>query len=272
MPHDGEPQTVVALGVHDRELPPNHEVHGTAMRPPEDPDGLEPVGGAAPPEASGRAGEALPDRADVLAGADDLEDRPTPRDLAVAEAERHLDGPALRPGPAPSPTELEAAWNDGALDALELPARRPRRTPGRSRDQRRRLLGSFEAGVLRFLYDHAAIAPVAIAGNSAGGLNAAKLAEGDRGDGVRAIDEVERLWRSLRTNEDMWEPEPWLVRLQASASWAAAMRGHLSEGTSGTNAVRAAARGSAASSGARPRPTARSTPCEMHSPRSRSSR
>ncbi|HWJ96684.1 MAG TPA: patatin-like phospholipase family protein, partial [Acidimicrobiales bacterium] len=157
-------------------------------------------------------------------------DQPTPRELAVAEAERHLDGPALTvPADAPSPADLEATWSDEVLDALEvLRADLGGRRTGLAISGGGSL-GSFEAGVLRFLYDHAAIAPVAVAGNSAGGLNAAKLAEGDRPDGTRAIDEVERVWRSLRTTDDMWKPEPWLTRLQASASWASTWRGYLGD-------------------------------------------
>lgn len=171
------------------------------------------------------------------------EDLRTPRELAIERAEGYLRGPALTvPSAAPSPTDLEATWNDHTLDALErLRADLGGRRTGLAISGGGSL-GSFEAGVLRFLYDHAAVAPIAVAGNSAGGLNAAKLAEGDRPDGTRAIDEVERLWRSLRTTDDMWEPEPWLTRLQASASWASTWRGYLGDGTSGTNAVRMAVR------------------------------
>ncbi|MFN8018837.1 MAG: patatin-like phospholipase family protein [Acidimicrobiales bacterium] len=161
----------------------------------------------------------------------------------VRAAEAHLRGPALTlPSQLPSPAELEPEWSDDALDAMErLRADLGGRRMGLAISGGGSL-GSFECGVLRFLYDHAAIAPVAIAGNSAGGLNAAKLAEGDRPGGPRAIDEVERVWRSLRVNADFWEPEPWLQRLQASASWASAVRSHLADGTSGTNAVRVAVR------------------------------
>ena len=168
---------------------------------------------------------------------------PTPSELAVAAAEALLAGPGLTlPTDGPSPADLEAQWGDEALDAAErLRADLGGRRTGLAISGGGSL-GSFEAGVLRFAYDHGAIAPIAVAGNSAGGLNAAKLVEGDRPDGPRAIDEVERIWRSLRTNADMWEPEPWLLRLQASAAWAAAVRGRLSDGGSGTNAVRVAAR------------------------------
>lgn len=168
---------------------------------------------------------------------------PSPRELAIAEAERHLAGPAITvPDDAPSPAELEATWDDQVLDALEvLRADLGGRRTGLAISGGGSL-GSFEAGVLRFLYDHAAVAPIAVSGNSAGGLNAAKLAEGDLPDGTRAIDEVERLWRSLRITGDMWEPEPWLTQLQASASWASTWRSYLGDGSSGPNAVRMAVR------------------------------
>ena len=170
-----------------------------------------------------------------------IEDVRTPREVALDRAEGYLAGPALTvPHDAPSPGDLEATWNDHVLDALEvLRADLGGRRTGLAISGGGSL-GSFEAGVLRFLYDHAAVAPIAVAGNSAGGLNASKLAEGDRPGGPRAIDEVERLWRSLRITDDMWEPEPWLTQLQASASWASTWRGYLGDGSSGTNAVRMA--------------------------------
>lgn len=90
--------------------------------------------------------------------------------------------------------------------------------------------GSFEAGALRFLYDHVEIEPFAICGNSVGAITAAKLAEGDDpGTGRRAVEDVERIWRSLRDNSDMWEMEPWLERLRTSASWAAEVRDQIRE-------------------------------------------
>lgn len=208
---------------------------------PADPDPTDERAGDAPEPDS-----ALPQvRPDQDVPDDDVpdDDVPTPRELAVAEAERHLAGPALAvPADAPTPVDLESTWNDDVLDAVErLRADLGGRRVGLAISGGGSL-GSFEAGVLRFLFDHATVAPVAVSGNSAGGLNAAKLAEGDLPDGTRAIDEIERLWRSLRVNADMWEAEPWLTRLQASASWASAVRGHLADGTSGTNAVRVAVR------------------------------
>lgn len=184
--------------------------------------------------------EAEPDEEPAV-DAPESDDVRTPRELAVERAESFLAGPALTvPADAPSPADLEATWDDHILDALEvLRADLGGRRTGLAISGGGSL-GSFEAGVLRFLYDHAAVAPIAVAGNSAGGLNAAKLAEGDRPDGTRAIDEVERLWRSLRTTDDMWEPEPWLTRLQASASWASTWRSYLGDGANNTNAVRMA--------------------------------
>ena len=164
------------------------------------------------------------------------------QELARADAERLLGGPGLiAPDPPIPPDELEAGWSPTVVAAL--------------RDLRSDLdshrvglaisgggsLGSFEAGALRFLYDHTKVRPVAIGGISAGALNGAKLAEGD-GEGERPIDEVERIWRSMRINSDMWEPEPWLMRLQASASWAAELREQVSDSDSAASAVRVAVR------------------------------
>ncbi len=196
-----------------------------------------------PPEAESRDASEAPAEELPVDEAEAVEEVRTARELAIERAERYLDGPALTvPDHAPSPADLEATWDDHVLDALEvLRADLGGRRTGLAISGGGSL-GSFEAGVLRFLYDHAAVAPVAVAGNSAGGLNAAKLAEGDLPDGTRAIDEVERLWRSLRTTDDMWEPEPWLTRLQASASWASTWRSYLGDGSNNTNAVRMAVR------------------------------
>jgi NTE family protein len=161
---------------------------------------------------------------------------------AVAEAERRLDGPALTvPDDAPSPDDLEATWSEEARRGLEaaltdLDGKRLGLAISGGGS-----LGSFEAGALRFLYDHVHVAPQAITGNSAGALNAAKLAHGDR-DGVRAIDEVERIWRSMRVNADMWEPEPWLEKIMASAQWAAAIRAQPNGSGQSAGAMRVAVR------------------------------
>src|SRR5699024_9650678 len=102
-------------------------------------------------------------------------------------------------------------------------------------------LGSFEAGALRFIYDHLEFSPTAITGNSAGALNAAKLAHGDTPE-PRAIDEVERIWRAMRINADMWEPEPWLERIMASAQWASTIRAQPGHSGQSAGAMRVAVR------------------------------
>lgn len=98
--------------------------------------------------------------------------------------------------------------------------------------------GSFQAGVLRYLYDGLGVRPSILVGSSVGAINAAKLAEGDDPEtGRRAIDEVEAIWRGLRSNEDMWLSEPWLDKLRSQVSWASELRGRAAEhGTSGSQA------------------------------------
>ena len=86
--------------------------------------------------------------------------------------------------------------------------------------------GSFEAGVLRFLYDDVGLRPSIVVGSSVGAIIAAKLAEGDDEEtGRRAIDEVEAIWRNLHTNDDMWLIEPWLDTLRSQVTWASELRG-----------------------------------------------
>ena len=86
--------------------------------------------------------------------------------------------------------------------------------------------GSFEAGVLRFLYDDVGLRPSILVGSSVGAIIAAKLAEGDDDEtGRRAIDEVEAIWRGLKTNADMWVIEPWLEKLRSQVTWASELRG-----------------------------------------------
>jgi len=170
----------------------------------------------------------------------------SPTEAAIANAVALLSGPALElPDVVPDPEIVEETWSAEVRLALEA-----RRADLEGKKVGLAIsgggaLGSFEAGALRFLYDHVHISPTAICGNSAGALNAAKLAEGDGPDGERVIDAIEATWRSLRINPDMWEPEPWLVRLMASASWASAIRGHITgraDAGSATNAVRVAMR------------------------------
>jgi predicted acylesterase/phospholipase RssA len=98
--------------------------------------------------------------------------------------------------------------------------------------------GSFEAGVLRFLYDDLGFRPAILVGSSVGAIIAAKLAEGDDpATGRRAIDDVEAIWRGLRSNDDMWLAEPWLEKLRSQVSWASELRGRAAEhGTAGSQA------------------------------------
>lgn len=98
--------------------------------------------------------------------------------------------------------------------------------------------GSFEVGVLRYLYDDLGLRPSILVGSSVGAIIAAKLAEGDdEQTGRRAIDELESIWRGLRSNRDMWLTEPWLDKLRAQANWASELRGRAGEhGTAGSQA------------------------------------
>src|SRR3954451_18037477 len=65
--------------------------------------------------------------------------------------------------------------------------------------------GSFEVGVLRYLYDDVGLRPSILVGSSVGAIIAAKLAEGDDEErGRRAVDELEGIWRGLPSNRDMW--------------------------------------------------------------------
>jgi predicted acylesterase/phospholipase RssA len=98
--------------------------------------------------------------------------------------------------------------------------------------------GSFETGVLRFLYDDLRCRPAILCGSSVGSIIAAKLAEGDDPDGGRrAIDELESIWRGLRSNDDMWLAEPWLEKLRSQTKWASELRERAAEhGTAGSQA------------------------------------
>ncbi|MCU1357120.1 MAG: hypothetical protein JWM89_2538 [Acidimicrobiales bacterium] len=167
----------------------------------------------------------------------------SPTDAAIADAVSLLSGPALDvPDPRPTAEELEATWGPEASDGVaalraDLDGKRVGLAISGGGS-----LGSFEAGALRFLYDHGRIQPAVLTGNSAGALNAAKLAHGPGPNGEPIIDEVERLWRSMRINPDMWEPEPWLERIIASAQWASAIRGQITGTSNAANAMRIAVR------------------------------
>lgn len=98
--------------------------------------------------------------------------------------------------------------------------------------------GSFEVGVLRFMYDDLGLRPSILVGSSVGAIIAAKLAEGEDDDAERhPIDELEAIWRGLKSNRDMWLTEPWLDKLRSQAAWASDLRGRAGEhGSAGSQA------------------------------------
>ena len=63
--------------------------------------------------------------------------------------------------------------------------------------------GDFEVGALRFLYD-AGIRPGIVTGSSVGAINALKLAEGRDYEGDHSQSQLERIWRNLRSERDMY--------------------------------------------------------------------
>lgn len=73
--------------------------------------------------------------------------------------------------------------------------------------------GDFEVGALRYLYDHG-VRPNIVTGSSVGAINALKLAEGDDPEGDNAQLRLERIWRGLRNEHDMYELEPWMQTIQ----------------------------------------------------------
>jgi len=74
--------------------------------------------------------------------------------------------------------------------------------------------GDFEVGALKFLYQKG-IRPNIVCGTSVGAINGVKLAEGEWYSGRRTdyswgLVGLEKIWRSLRFNTDMWREESWL--------------------------------------------------------------
>lgn len=70
--------------------------------------------------------------------------------------------------------------------------------------------GDFEVGALRYLYEQG-IRPEVLCGTSVGAINAAKLAEGeDPGQPEQGFAGLASIWRSLRSNDDMYRQEDWL--------------------------------------------------------------
>lgn len=71
--------------------------------------------------------------------------------------------------------------------------------------------GDFQVGALKYLYEQKKIQPQIICGCSVGSINGIKLAEGKGG-----LEGLEKIWRDLRTNGDMYEEESWLQNLNPS--------------------------------------------------------
>ena len=120
--------------------------------------------------------------------------------------------------------------------------RRMARRPIAFVDERRRLAGQLRGrGPAVPLRRPRASARRSSCGSSVGAIIAAKLAEGDDEEtGRRAIDDVEAIWRGLRSNDDMWVTEPWLEKLRSQVNWASELRGR----AGGARARRAARRAS----------------------------
>lgn len=73
---------------------------------------------------------------------------------------------------------------------------------------------SFQLGALRYLYDHVGIHPQVMVGTSAGSIIAACLSQyADVQDQSRALRELERLWLSMTSPEQMFAARPWFERL-----------------------------------------------------------
>ncbi|MCT1458741.1 patatin-like phospholipase family protein [Aestuariimicrobium sp. p3-SID1156] len=78
---------------------------------------------------------------------------------------------------------------------------------------------SFQIGALRYLYDHAGIAPTTLVGTSAGSILTAFLAQfSDPEEQSGALRALENVWMSLTNSDQMFMPRPWFLRLQERSS------------------------------------------------------
>lgn len=69
--------------------------------------------------------------------------------------------------------------------------------------------GDFQVGAVRYLYEVDRFFPDLLVGTSIGALNAAKLAEGRTvAEHLRALQELEGIWRGLSDNGDAYRPRP----------------------------------------------------------------
>ncbi|MGO4957444.1 patatin-like phospholipase family protein [Luteococcus sp. Sow4_B9] len=75
---------------------------------------------------------------------------------------------------------------------------------------------SFQLGALRYLYEHAGIAPEVIVGTSAGSIITALLAQyQDREDQAQAVRDLEALWLGMHRQSDMFTERAWFRRFRA---------------------------------------------------------
>src|SRR6476620_9716616 len=71
--------------------------------------------------------------------------------------------------------------------------------------------GDFEVGAVRLLLQRG-IVPDILVGTSVGAINAAKIAEGE-GKPTQGFAGLMAIWLSLRWNDDMWKPAPWVANV-----------------------------------------------------------
>ncbi|HEY9292829.1 MAG TPA: patatin-like phospholipase family protein [Microlunatus sp.] len=81
----------------------------------------------------------------------------------------------------------------------------------------------FEIGAARYLYDRVGIRPDVIVGTSAGSFLAAVLAQSADSDGQRrSLAALERLWREMRSNDEMFAANGWFdILRRRGMEWAA---------------------------------------------------
>ncbi|WP_394276204.1 patatin-like phospholipase family protein [Luteococcus sp.] len=75
---------------------------------------------------------------------------------------------------------------------------------------------SFQLGALRYLYQHADLAPTVVVGTSAGSILAALLAQSDDPrEQVELVAQLEELWLGMRRQGDMFTERAWFRRFRA---------------------------------------------------------
>lgn len=77
---------------------------------------------------------------------------------------------------------------------------------------------SFQIGALRYLYRETEITPKVMTGTSAGSILVCLLAQhSQRDDQADIVDQVERVWRGLRQQSDMFAERSWFTKARALA-------------------------------------------------------